>query len=258
MRHVLYRKFTALALMIAVGSFQTVITGTAIAQTKLSPAPETQAVTGELSLTGEVTLNEIRAVAGDTVMNESVVRTECNGAAAINLGRLGRIELGAGSEMIMNLSERVIGGSLRSGSLVISSPAGVTVSIQTPEGLITTPGRDVSVFTVDLTSGRTRVSSQRSDVKVTFGDRVEFISAGQETAVGTQNPGQGTRCQRLGAVAAAGGISGGASVAGLSGPALALLIIAGIGGALAPIVVAAQSDAVASGSNRVVTSTFIP
>lgn len=245
----LFRKVLVVTLIVTTGSFQSLA---ALAQT-LQTAPQT--VTGELSLTGEVTINGVKAMPGDTVLNDTVLKTECRGTAAVNLGRAGRIELGPGSEMVMSLTGGVIGGSLRSGSITISTPAGMAVAVTTSEGVVTTSGQDVSVLTIDLSQGNTRVSSRRSDVKITSGTRVEYISSGQETAVGTQNPGQGTRCARMAAAGAAGGgVPGG--VPTLSGPALAALIIAGIGGTVASIVAATQSDEVSP--RQIVVSTFIP
>ncbi|HZS09421.1 MAG TPA: hypothetical protein VFD58_31605, partial [Blastocatellia bacterium] len=109
----------------------------------------------------------------------------------------------------------------------------------------------VAVITVDLTLGNTRVMSRRSDARITAGSKVEYVASGQEAAIGTQNPGQGTRCTRLSAVGAAG-----AGGAGLSGGALAALIIAGVGGAVAGIVAATQADSVSPG--QIFVSNFTP
>ena len=245
-----FRRILTVALILATVGGQTLLTSPALAQ---SQEVQPQSVKGELSLTGTVTINGVRAMPGDTVLTDTVLKTECKGTAAVNLGRPGRIELGPGSEMVMALAGNVIGGNLRSGSVTISAPAGTAVSVITPSGVVTTSGQEVSVLTVDLSLGNTRVTSKRSDVKIASDNKVEYISAGQETAVGAQNPGQGTRCARL----AAGGAGGaGVPVGGLSGPALAALIIAGVGGAVASVVAASQSDSIAP--NQIVVSTFIP
>jgi len=248
------RRILAVALMLATVSGQMLPNSPALAQ---SQAIQPTAVRGELSLTGAVTINGVRAMPGDTVLNDTVLKTECKGTAAVNLGQPGRIELGPGSEMVMALAGDAIGGTLRAGSVTISAPAGTAVSIITPSGVVTTSGQDVSVLTVDLSLGNTRVTSKRSDVKIAADNKVEYISAGQETAVGTQNPGQGTRCARLAGAGGAGGAGGAAGVpVGLSGPALAALIVAGVGGAVASVVAASQSDSLAA--NQIVVSTFIP
>lgn len=248
------RRILAVALMLATVSGQMLLNSPAMAQ---SQAIQPTAVRGELSLTGAVTINGVRAMPGDTVLNDTVLKTECKGTAAVNLGQPGRIELGPGSEMVMALAGDAIGGTLRAGSVTISAPAGTAVSIITPSGVVTTSGQDVSVLTVDLSLGNTRVTSKRSDVKIAADNKVEYISAGQETAVGTQNPGQGTRCARLAGAGGAGGAGGAAGVpVGLSGPALAALIVAGVGGAVASVVAASQSDSLAA--NQIVVSTVIP
>ncbi|HZS05343.1 MAG TPA: hypothetical protein VFD58_10955, partial [Blastocatellia bacterium] len=126
-----FRRTLAVALMIAVGSFQLLLTTSATAQTVQSG----QFLSGELSVTGDVTINGVKAMPGDTVMNNTIIKTGCSGTAAVNIGQLGRIELGPGSEMTMNLSPEAIGGSLSAGSATISTPAGVAFSVVTPDGV---------------------------------------------------------------------------------------------------------------------------
>ncbi len=234
---------------------QTLIGHPTLAQT----AQPEQVITGELSITGNVTINGARAMAGDTVTNDTILKADCSGTAAVNLGKLGRIELAAGTEMVMGLSGQTIGGNLRSGSIVVSTPAGTTILVMTAEGVVSTTGKDVAVISVDLTLGNTRVTSKRSDAKVTSGNKVEYVASGQEVAVGTQNPGTGTRCARLGA-GGVGGVSAGVpsvlSGGVLSGGALVALILAGIGGTVAGVVAATQSDSVSPG--QIFVSTFQP
>ena len=240
-----FRKMLSVALMVTVGSFYTLVTTSAIAQT----APQ---ASGDLSVTGQVTLNGTPAIAGATVFNDSRIKTARNGAATVNLGKFGRIELGPETEMTVRFSEGTVGGNLLSGRAIVSSPAGVGVSVATADGVAVADGKQAAVLTVDVTCGNTRVASSRSDAKVTAGNKVEYVAAGQEVAVGTQTAaaGQNSRCTRLSAAGAA------AAGGGLSAGALAALIIAGVGGAVAGVVAATQSDDVSRSS--IVVSGFRP
>jgi hypothetical protein len=229
--------------MLTVGSFYSLVTTTALAQTASKAA-------GDLSVTGQVTLNGAAAISGATVFSSSRVKTWPKGAATVNLGKLGRIELGPDTEMTLSFSEGTVGGQLLSGRAVVSAPAGVAISVTTSDGAAVADGKQATSLIVDVTCGNTRVASSRGDAKVTSSNKVEYVAAGQEVAVGTQTPAQGSRCTRLTAAGAAG--TGG----GLSAGAIAALIIAGVGGAVGGIVAASQSDNVTASS--IVVSGFRP
>ena len=230
------RKAVAVGLMAAVGSFYTLVPAGVLAQTgRLS---------GELSSRGAVMVNGATAASGATVLSEGRVKTGKGGAATINLGKQGQIELGSESELMLKLEEGKIGGELRAGRAVVSAPVGVAVAVATGDGVAASDGAKATTLTVDVACGNTRVSSQRSEAKVTAGNRVEYVAAGQEVAVGTQAAAvQGDRCPRL--TAAAAKLGGGT----LHGAGLAALILAGVGGAVAGIVAASQSDSTAANAN---------
>lgn len=248
-RILLCRKALVMTLVVTLGFSQVLLTAQGAVQ-----SGRTAQISGELSLTGSVTINGNAAAPGDTVMNDTVLRTDCNATAAVNLGKQGRIELGPGSEMVLSLSTGTVGGNLRSGSVTLSVPASVAVSVATSDGMVTSSGNEVAVVTIDLGLGNTRVIAKRSDARITSGSKVEYVAAGQEAAVGVQNPGQGTRCTRLSA--AGSGSSSGGVPAALSAGALTALILAGVGGAVAGIVAATQSDSVSPG--QIFVSTFTP
>jgi len=239
-----FRKMLAITLMLTVSSFSTLVATSVMAQT----APK---AAGELTVSGPVTLNGTAAISGATVFNDSRVKTSRTGAATVNLGKLGRIDLGPETEMTLRFSDGNVGGNLLSGRAVVSAPVGVGISVATADGVAVSEGKQAAVLTVDVTCGNTRVAASRSDAKVTSGNKVEYVAAGQEVAVGTQTAGatQGSRCTRLSAAGA--GVGG-----GLSAGAIAALILAGVGGAVAGIVAASQSDEVTS--SQIVVSGFKP
>lgn len=224
------KKATAVMLAIIVGIFQGLMMSTAMAQV-------TPRLAGDLSIRGSVTLNGINTANGATVFDGGHIKTGSNSGAIINLGRQGQIELSADSELVLKLDAGAIGGNLRSGQATVSTPAGVGVNILTADGVAITEGKEASVVTVDVACGNTRVNSSRSEAKVTAGNRVEIVAAGQEVAVGAQQPAQGDpqRCPRLAAAQAA-------APTVISGGALAALILIGLGGAVAGVIAATQGD----------------
>jgi hypothetical protein len=230
----------SIALMLSVGSLYTFGATSALAQS----APAKSA--GELSVVGAATINGTPAISGATVFSDSRIKTSRNGAATINLGKSGRVELGPDSEMTLRFSDGMVGGNLVAGRAVVSAPAGVAVSVATNDGVAASDGRQPSSLTVDVSCGNTRVASSRSEARVTAGSKVETVAAGQEVAVGTQAS-QAPRCTRLLTDSIAKGISPGA---------IAALIIAGVGGAVAIALAAAQADNVTPSS--IVVSAFRP
>jgi hypothetical protein len=222
------KKATAVMLVITVGIFQSLVMSTVMAQV-------TPKLAGDLSIRGSVTLNGINTTSGATVFDSGHIKTGNNSGAIIDLGRQGQIELGADTELILKLDTGVIGGNLRSGQATVSTPAGVGVNLLTADGVALTDGKEASVITVDVACGNTRVNSSRSEAKVTAGNRVEIVAAGQEVAVGTQDLGNPQRCPRLAAARAA-------APGTISGGALAALILLGLGGAIAGVIAATQGN----------------
>jgi len=233
----MFRKALVVTVMMAISSFYSLVTTSALAQTAAKAA-------GELSVSGSVTINGAPAISGATVFSESKVKTSSNGSATVNLGKLGRVQLGPESEMTLSFSDGKVGGHLSAGRAVVTTPAGVAIAVATTEGVATADGKNASTLTVDVTCGNTRVAASRSEAKVTAGSKVEVVAAGSEVSVGQA---QAPRCARLSTAGRSEGLSSGA---------IAALIIAGVGGAVAGIVAASQSDNVTPSS--IVVSGFRP
>jgi hypothetical protein len=98
----------------------------------------TSQVNGQLIANGPVTINGNKAITGTTVFTESNIAVDCakGNSAIVNLGALGRIELVAGTKLTLRFSEGQIGGNLTEGKAVISTPAGVKVAVNTPDGVV--------------------------------------------------------------------------------------------------------------------------
>jgi hypothetical protein len=219
------RKALAVVMMVTVGSLQSVVLSSALAQVSTRLA-------GDLSVRGAVTVNGMNAVSGATVLDGGRIKTGSNGSATLNLGRLGQVELGADSELVLKLENNLIGGNLRAGHAVVSAPMGIVVNVVTADGIAATEGREATVLTVDVVCGNTRVASAKSEARLTAGNRMEIVAAGQEVAVGTQTS-QAPNCQRIAVVPPSSGIGAGA---------LAALLIAGIGGAIIGVIAVTQGD----------------
>ena len=219
------KKACAVTLVVALTILNSIVVSDTTAQVTLKLA-------GDLSVRGTVTLNGMNAASGTTVFDGGRIKTGSNGSATINLGKQGQVELGADSELVLKLENGLIGGNLRIGRAIVSAPMGVGVNVLTADGLAVTEGRDAAILTVDTFCGNTRVTTAKSNAKVTAGDRVEVVAAGQEVTVGAPAT-QAPNCKRLAVVAPATSF----------GPALlAPLLITGIAGGVVGIVAATQAD----------------
>lgn len=219
------QKTLSVGLMVTVGGFSTLVPTSVLAQT----APK---ASGELSVNGSATINGTAAISGATVFSESVLKTTGKSGVTVNLGKLGRVELGPDSEMTVRFADGTVGGNLALGRAVVSTPAGVGVSVATKNGVAAADGRLASSMIVDVTCpGATRVAASKGEAKVTTGSKVESVAAGSEVTV--SQAAQAPRCARLQMATFYDKMSSGA---------IAALIIAGVGGAVAGIVAASQSD----------------
>jgi hypothetical protein len=95
-------------------------------------------LTGQLIASGPVTVNEKTAISGTTVFTDSRIAVECakGNSAVVDLGKLGRIELTAGSKLTLRFDQGLIAGDLTEGKAVISAPAGMKVAVNTPQGVV--------------------------------------------------------------------------------------------------------------------------
>ncbi len=219
------KKALVVTLVIAGTSLNSFVVSNTTAQVTLKLA-------GDLSVRGTVTLNGMNAASGTTVFDGGRIKTGSNGSATVNLGKQGQVELGADSELVLKLENGLIGGNLRTGRTIVSAPMGVGVNVLTSDGVAITEGREAAILTVDTFCGNTRVTSAKSNAKITAGDRVEVVAAGQEVTVGAQST-QAPNCKRLAVTAPA----------TTFGPALlAPLLITGIAGGIVGIVAATQGD----------------
>ncbi len=162
------RKVIAFILTLTLSSFGAVNTGSILAaententtgnttgNTKAGDARENSQQVGQMIVTGSVTVNEKRAITGTTVFTDSRIAVACakGNSAIVNLGRLGRIELSAGSKLVLRFSDGLISGDLLEGKAVVSTPAGVKVAVNTPEGVSSSDGKDAAVTPVATQRG---------------------------------------------------------------------------------------------------------
>jgi hypothetical protein len=99
----------------------------------------TSQLNGQLIANGPVTVNGNKVITGTTVFTDSNIAVDCvkGNSAVINLGKLGRIDLVAGTKMTLRFSDGLISGELQDGKAIISAPQDVKVEVKTADGVVT-------------------------------------------------------------------------------------------------------------------------
>ena len=147
-----YQRFISTLLVIALCNLGAVGSFSALAAGK--KAGDVQ-IAGQLIVTGNVTINDKKALNGTTVFTSSKIAVACakGNSAIVNLGRLGRVELSPGTKIMLKFSDGAIGGDLLEGKAVVSTPPGVKVSINTPDGVTNADGKEATVTPVNSQRG---------------------------------------------------------------------------------------------------------
>src|SRR5262245_36871315 len=114
------RRLLIVFLSVALGSFGVFDSNSVLAADNPKNDPQ---LVGQLIVSGSATVNEKRAITGASVFNNSRIGVACSkgSVAIVNLGKLGRIELSAGSKMVLRFSEGLISGDLLEGKAVVST-----------------------------------------------------------------------------------------------------------------------------------------
>ena len=168
---------------------------------------------GDLSVVGDVSVNGTSAISGATVFSDSTVTTAKGSSAVVSLGKLGRVEVLPESSLKLSFNDSGVSVMLDAGRVRLSTSSGTSANVTTKDGNAVADNSQPNVFLVDVECGNT----------------VKQIAAGSQDSSGTAQP--GTRCTRLTQP----------DMKGLSGGALAALLLAA-GGAIAAAILAANSD----------------
>jgi ferric-dicitrate binding protein FerR (iron transport regulator) len=222
------RKFIAVCVAVAVLSVYSMI---------VLAAPGAKA-SAELSVSGEVTVNGQKVISGGTLFSDSTISTAEQSSASVSINKVGQIDLAPNSNLRLSFSGKSINGMLETGSAHVSTLVGVSVNLTTKDGTVVVDGSQATSFTVNLSHGRTSISTEAGIAQLHSGGTIKQIAAGESAMAGTPNP-QGDKDDH-----------------GLSGGALAVLLLA-VGGAVAGVLYAAlhNNDLNFGGSVTVVSPT---
>jgi len=154
-------------------------------------SPAAKAPSGELKVSGTVTVNGESVISGGTLFSDSVITTADKSMATVNLSKLGRVELSPNSSLRISFTEKGITGLLDSGSAHVSTLGGVTVNFTTKDGAVVVDGSQATSFTVSISKGITSLATQSGLALLRSGGNSKQVAAGESATAGTPTPDTG-------------------------------------------------------------------
>lgn len=177
-----------------------------------SPSSGVRTATGQIVVSGDVTVNSTPASTGQTLFSGSTISTNEDSQSLVELGNTARLRLSPETSLAIGFSESSVSGTLTKGSMDYISPAGVSGVITTADGVIVPDSNAQAQFQVQVVDGKTFVSVTAGKVEMRNGDNVRSLSAGESysTAPGSALPQQNgmSKNKKVGLIILFGGIAG--------------------------------------------------
>ncbi len=144
----------------------------------------TKDITGEITVTGQVTVNGQSVVSNSTVVSGSTIVTGANSSAIISLGKTGRLEVLAGSNLTLKFTDNSITGILSEGKVRVSNNAGIATTITTKDAVAIADAGQADVFTVEVECSHTHVDTISGLVTMRTGNNDKQVAAGTDAVAG--------------------------------------------------------------------------
>lgn len=141
-------------------------------------------VTGEITISGQVTVNGQNAVSNATIVSGSTIVTGANSNAVISLGKMGRVEVMADSNIVLNFSDNSIVGVLSAGKARVSNAPGVAATVSTKHTTVIADVSQADNFLVEVECGHTHVDTTAGVVTMREGIADKQIAAGTSATAG--------------------------------------------------------------------------
>lgn len=205
-------------------------------------------ITGEISTTGQVSVNGQTAVSNSTIVSGSTVVTGANSSAVISLGKIGRLELAADSNITLKFTDNSIVGILSSGKARVSNSAGIATTITTKDSAIIADAGQANSFAVEVECSHTHVDTTAGLITMRTGNNDKQVAAGTDATAGNMSQTGCQPCLRPGSGAPV-------STLGLGALPLVALLLAAGGAAGVAILAGGKNDTTVGGGTIVVSPT---
>ncbi len=203
-------------------------------------------ITGEITVSGQVTVNGQAVVSNSTVVSGSSIVTGDNSSAVISLGKTGRVELLANSNITLKFTDSGITGILSAGKVRVSNAAGVATTITTKDAAVMADAGQGNSFAVDVECSHTHVDTISGLVTMRSGNNDKQVAAGTDAIAGNLSQTGCKPCLRPGP---------GVPVASIGVLPLVFLLLAAAGG-IGTAIIVGGGNTTTTGGGTVVVSTI--
>jgi hypothetical protein len=181
----------------------------------------TPTAVGQISSKGATEINGVSAITGGAVFSGDRIDTERKSTASLSLTAGRQVILVEASSLRIALTGNQVTGTLGHGTVAVLSPATDPTVIEAA-GTRIVPGKDGSVYLVELSKNNLNVTASRGTVLVEAADRTVEVPEGK-TLEATLDPAQGPSG------------SGGPISAGNGGHLMTVVIVAAVALAAATV-----------------------
>jgi hypothetical protein len=203
-------------------------------------------ITGDITVSGQVTVNGQAIVSNSTVVSGSSIVTGDNSTAVISLGKTGRVEVLANSNITLKFNDTGITGILSQGKARVSNAAGVATTVTTKDATVLADSGQANSFAVEVECSHTHVDTISGLVTMRSGTNDKQVAAGTDAVAGNLSQTGCQPCLRPGPDV---------PVASIGTLPLLAILLAAAGGVGAAIILGSSTD-VTTGGGTVVVSTI--
>ena len=133
---------------------------------------------GEITVSGQVTVNGQPAVSSSTILSGAVIAAGANSNAVVSLGKLGRVEVLADSNVTLIFSASSIVATLSEGQTRVSTSAGVAATVTTKDATVIADSSQADNFLVQVECSHTHVDTTSGLVTMKTGSTDKQVVAG--------------------------------------------------------------------------------
>lgn len=139
---------------------------------------------GEIKVSGQVMVNGSAAVSNSTVMSGAVITTGDNSSAEVSLGKTGRVEILANSNVTLRFTETSIVAILTDGKARVANAAGVATTVTTKNATFIADAGQADNFTVEAECSHSHVDTSAGIVTMREGSNDKQVVAGTTATAG--------------------------------------------------------------------------
>jgi hypothetical protein len=139
---------------------------------------------GEITVTGQVTVNGQPAVSNSTLLSGAVIGTGAASSAVVSLGKLGRVEVLADSNLTLSFTDSSIVAILTTGQARVSNSAGVATTVTTKDTTVIADSGQADNFLVQVECSHAHVDTTTGVVTMRIGSSDKQVVAGSTAVAG--------------------------------------------------------------------------